>query len=157
MDRNFSRAGFGDFAAAAGHRANRIVVDVVHRNAVFCRHFLVSARRNRRCGNGAAGFCLRAASTCTRTRGCVSCQRRIPVRASAKDPFVQLACAGLAAVTGLQAFINMGVSLSILPAKGMTLPFISYGGSSLFAVALTMGFALGLTRHRPVLPDEVAI
>ena len=77
--------------------------------------------------------------------------------ARAKDPFVQLAGAGLAAVTGLQAFINMGVSLSILPAKGMTLPFISYGGSSLFAVALTMGFALGLTRHRPVLPDEVAI
>jgi cell division protein FtsW len=70
---------------------------------------------------------------------------------------VQLAGAGLAAVTGLQAFINMGVSLSILPAKGMTLPFISYGGSSLFAVALTMGFALGLTRHRPVLPDDVTI
>ena len=43
----------------------------------------------------------------------------------------------------MQAFINMGVSLSILPAKGMTLPLISYGGSSLFAVALTMGFAIG--------------
>ena len=77
--------------------------------------------------------------------------------ARAKDPFVQLAGAGLSAVTGLQAFINMGVSLSILPAKGMTLPFISYGGSSLFAMALTMGFALGLTRHRPVLPDEVTL
>ncbi len=69
--------------------------------------------------------------------------------ARARDPFTQLAGAGLAAVTGLQAFINMGVSLSILPAKGMTLPFISYGGSSLLAVALTMGFALGLTRNRP--------
>jgi cell division protein FtsW len=75
--------------------------------------------------------------------------------ARARDPFIQLAGAGLAAVTGLQAFINMGVSLSLLPAKGMTLPFISYGGSSLLAVALTMGLALGLTRHRAVLPDEL--
>ena len=77
--------------------------------------------------------------------------------ARARDPFVQLAGAGLAAVTGMQAFINMGVSLSILPAKGMTLPFISYGGSSLFAIALTMGFALGLTRNRPVWPDEMTL
>ncbi|MDE2475768.1 MAG: FtsW/RodA/SpoVE family cell cycle protein [Alphaproteobacteria bacterium] len=77
--------------------------------------------------------------------------------ARARDPFVQLAGAGLAAVTGMQAFINMGVSLSILPAKGMTLPFISYGGSSLFAIALTMGFALGLTRNRPVWPEELVL
>lgn len=83
---------------------------------------------------------------------------RLLLRSSrAKDPFVQLAGAGLAAVTGLQAFINMGVSLSILPAKGMTLPFISYGGSSLFAVALTMGFALGLTRSRPAMSEELAL
>jgi cell division protein FtsW len=81
---------------------------------------------------------------------------RLLVRASkAKDPFVQLAGAGLAVVTALQAFINMGVALSILPAKGMTLPFISYGGSSLFAVALTLGLALGITRQRPQLPGEV--
>jgi cell division protein FtsW len=46
----------------------------------------------------------------------------------------------------------MGVALSILPAKGMTLPFVSYGGSSLFAVALTLGFALGVTRSRPQVP-----
>jgi len=69
--------------------------------------------------------------------------------ASAREPFAQLAGAGLAVVAALQAFINMGVAVSLLPAKGMTLPFISYGGSSLFAVALTMGFALAVTRQRP--------
>ena len=81
---------------------------------------------------------------------------RVLLRAArARDPFVQLAGAGLALVIGLQAFINMGVNLSILPAKGMTLPFISYGGSSLFAVALTLGLALGITRQRPQLPMEI--
>jgi cell division protein FtsW len=69
--------------------------------------------------------------------------------ASQRDRFSQLSGAGLAIVTALQAFINMGVAVSLLPAKGMTLPFISYGGSSLFAVALTMGFALAVTRQRP--------
>jgi cell division protein FtsW len=73
--------------------------------------------------------------------------------AKTRDCFAQLAASGLALVIGLQAFINMGVSLSILPAKGMTLPLISYGGSSLFAVALTLGFALGLTRQRPTLEE----
>jgi cell division protein FtsW len=78
---------------------------------------------------------------------------RLLLRSSkAKDAFVQLAGAGLAFVVGIQAFINMGVALSILPAKGMTLPFVSYGGSSLFAVALTLGFALGVTRSRPQVP-----
>jgi cell division protein FtsW len=71
--------------------------------------------------------------------------------ASQRDRFSQLAGAGLAIVTAFQAFINMGVAVSLLPAKGMTLPFISYGGSSLFAVALTMGFALAVTRQRPQL------
>lgn len=69
--------------------------------------------------------------------------------ASQRDRFSQLAGAALAIVTAFQAFINMGVAVSLLPAKGMTLPFISYGGSSLFAVALTMGFALAVTRQRP--------
>ena len=79
---------------------------------------------------------------------------RLLLRAArAKDPFAQYAGAGLAFVIGVQAFINMGVSLSILPAKGMTLPLISYGGSSLFAVALTLGMALGITRQRPELPE----
>jgi len=74
--------------------------------------------------------------------------------ASQRDRFSQLAGAGLAIVTALQAFINMGVAVSLLPAKGMTLPFISYGGSSLFAVALTMGFALAVTRQRPQLAAQ---
>jgi len=71
--------------------------------------------------------------------------------ASQRDRFSQLAGAALAIVTAFQAFINMGVAVNLLPAKGMTLPFISYGGSSLFAVALTMGFALAVTRQRPQL------
>ncbi len=62
--------------------------------------------------------------------------------------FVMLASAGLAVQFGLQAAINMGSSLRLIPAKGMTLPFISYGGSSLLAVALTIGMLLALTRRR---------
>ncbi len=65
------------------------------------------------------------------------------------DQFVQLAVSGLVTLVGLQALINMGVNLQLLPAKGMTLPFISYGGSSLIAVALTFGMILALTRRRP--------
>jgi cell division protein FtsW len=74
---------------------------------------------------------------------------RILLRAARMgDAFSGLAGAGLASVVALQAFINMGVAVSLLPTKGMTLPFISYGGSSLFAVAITMGFAFALTRQR---------
>ncbi len=64
------------------------------------------------------------------------------------DHFVQLASAGLVSLFGLQALINMGVNLSLLPAKGMTLPFVSYGGSSLLATSLTAGMILALTRRR---------
>jgi cell division protein FtsW len=80
---------------------------------------------------------------------CLLTVRLLLRSAQSKDPFAQLACAGLAVAVALQAFINMGVAVSLLPPKGMTLPFISYGGSSLFAVALTMGFALALIRRRP--------
>ncbi len=65
-----------------------------------------------------------------------------------RDHFVQLAAAGLFLLVGMQAFINMGVNVGLLPAKGMTLPFISYGGSSLVATGITLGFALALTRRR---------
>lgn len=65
------------------------------------------------------------------------------------DPFVRFATAGLVILFGVQACINMAVNLHLMPAKGMTLPFISYGGSSLVAIALEMGFVLALTRRRP--------
>jgi len=63
--------------------------------------------------------------------------------------FVLLAAAGLTTQFGLQAVINIGVNLHLLPTKGMTLPFISYGGSSLLALAFSMGMLLALTRWRP--------
>ncbi|MFN4042360.1 MAG: putative lipid II flippase FtsW [Brevundimonas sp.] len=65
------------------------------------------------------------------------------------DPFEQTAAAGLFMLIGLQACINIAVNLNLIPTKGMTLPFISYGGSSMVAMGLTMGFALALTRRRP--------
>ena len=84
---------------------------------------------------------------------CALSARLLLRAARTRDSFGQLAGAGLAAVVALQAFINMGVAMNMLPAKGMTLPFISYGGSSLFAVAMTMGFALSVTRRRPKIGD----
>ena len=61
--------------------------------------------------------------------------------------FERMAIAGLSTQIGIQAFINMGVNLHLLPAKGMTLPFISYGGSALLSSAITMGFLLALSRR----------
>jgi cell division protein FtsW len=69
--------------------------------------------------------------------------------ASEPDGATRLAVMGLALLFGLQALINMGVNVGLLPAKGMTLPFISAGGSSILAVSLTLGMALALTRRRP--------
>ena len=64
------------------------------------------------------------------------------------DPFTQLAIAGLVSLFGLQAVVNMGVTMKVLPTKGMTLPLVSYGGSSLLALAITTGMILALTRKR---------
>jgi cell division protein FtsW len=66
-----------------------------------------------------------------------------------QDPFTRFAAAGLAILFGTQSAINMAVNLHLVPAKGMTLPFISYGGSSMISLAYGMGMLLALTRERP--------
>ena len=66
-----------------------------------------------------------------------------------RDPFIRLAGTGLACMFGVQAMINMGVAVRLLPAKGMTLPFVSYGGSSLIAGGIAVGMLLAFTRTRP--------
>jgi cell division protein FtsW len=66
-----------------------------------------------------------------------------------EDAFIRFAVAGLAILFGLQSAINMAVNLHLMPAKGMTLPFISYGGSSMISLAYAMGMLLALTRDRP--------
>ncbi len=65
-----------------------------------------------------------------------------------RDPFIRLAGTGLVAIFGVQAMINMGVAVRLLPAKGMTLPFVSYGGSSLIAGGIAIGMLLAFTRTR---------
>ena len=65
------------------------------------------------------------------------------------DAFNRLAGSGLVAMFGIQAIINVGVAVRLLPAKGMTLPFVSYGGSSIIAMGITIGMLLALTRVRP--------
>lgn len=71
-----------------------------------------------------------------------------------EDPFIMLAVSGLLMQFGLQAVINMGVNLALLPSKGMTLPFISYGGSSMLAMALGIGMVLALTRKKEAVYTE---
>jgi len=66
-----------------------------------------------------------------------------------QSPFVRVAISGLAMLFGFQALINMAVNVNLLPAKGMTLPFISYGGSSLLSMAVSMAMIIALSRRRP--------
>ncbi|MCF6445230.1 putative lipid II flippase FtsW [Nereida sp. MMG025] len=66
-----------------------------------------------------------------------------------RDPFIRLAGTGLACTFGIQAMVNMGVAVRLLPAKGMTLPFVSYGGSSIIAGGIAVGMLLAFTRTRP--------
>ncbi|MEL6533460.1 MAG: FtsW/RodA/SpoVE family cell cycle protein, partial [Pseudomonadota bacterium] len=66
-----------------------------------------------------------------------------------RDPFLRLAGTGLASLITLQAFINLAVAVRLVPAKGMTLPFVSYGGSSLIATGIALGMLLAFTRKRP--------
>jgi cell division protein FtsW len=75
--------------------------------------------------------------------------RGLSIALRERDAFTRLAVSGIVILFGFQSIINMAVNLHLMPAKGMTLPFISYGGSSLVAIAITMGILLALTRRRP--------
>ncbi len=75
--------------------------------------------------------------------------RGLSIALRERDAFTRLAVSGIVILFGFQSIINMAVNLHLMPAKGMTLPFISYGGSSLVAIAITMGMLLALTRRRP--------
>jgi cell division protein FtsW len=75
--------------------------------------------------------------------------RGLLLSARNEDPFCRLAGAGLVLLFGLQSAINMAVNVHLIPAKGMTLPFLSYGGSSLISLALAIGFLIALLRKRP--------
>ncbi|WP_421857817.1 putative lipid II flippase FtsW [Oricola sp.] len=66
-----------------------------------------------------------------------------------QDAFQRFAVSGLVILVGFQSTINIAVNLQLMPAKGMTLPFVSYGGSSMIAVAVTAGMILALTRRNP--------
>jgi cell division protein FtsW len=77
------------------------------------------------------------------------------------DPFQRFAASGLAILFGMQSAINVSVNLHLIPAKGMTLPFISYGGSSLLSLAYAIGMMLAFTREQPraaiMAPEIVAL
>jgi len=75
--------------------------------------------------------------------------RGLSIALKEQDDFTRYSVGGLVTVFGLQSAINMCVNLQLMPAKGMTLPFISYGGSSQIAIAVSMGMVLALTRKRP--------
>lgn len=77
------------------------------------------------------------------------CVRGLAQARRLKDPFAQLAASGLFCLVGLEAALNIAVNLAMVPPKGLALPFISYGGSSMLGVSLTIGLALALTRRRP--------
>ncbi|PZO67808.1 MAG: putative lipid II flippase FtsW [Paracoccus denitrificans] len=80
---------------------------------------------------------------------CVIVARSLTRLMGERDPFTRIAGTGLACAFGVQALINMGVAVRLLPAKGMTLPFVSYGGSSVIASGIALGLLLALTRRRP--------
>jgi cell division protein FtsW len=70
-----------------------------------------------------------------------------------KDPFLRLSATGLALLVVLQAIINMAVNVGLAPAKGITLPFISSGGSSMLGLGLAIGMLLAIGRRRADLGD----
>jgi cell division protein FtsW len=80
---------------------------------------------------------------------CILIVRGLYIANRQGEAFPQLAATGLFTLIGYQSAINLAVNLNLMPAKGMTLPFISYGGSSILGSAVTIGLALALTRKRP--------
>ncbi|MCY3879440.1 MAG: FtsW/RodA/SpoVE family cell cycle protein [Rhodobacteraceae bacterium] len=85
---------------------------------------------------------------------CFICMRAFLLSGRATDPFIRLAGNGLAAMFGVQAFIHIAVSAGLLPAKGLTLPFISYGGSSMISIAVGLGMLLAFTRNASADSEE---
>jgi cell division protein FtsW len=83
--------------------------------------------------------------------------RGLRIALKEEDDFTRFAIAGLVILFGFQSIINMGVNLQLMPAKGMTLPFISYGGSSLIAMAISMGMVLALTRRKPEKRKQIGL
>ncbi len=75
--------------------------------------------------------------------------RSLYIAMNTRDSFIRLGITGMAMMIGFQSAINMAVNLHLIPPKGMTLPFISYGGSSMVAIAFSMGILLSLTRRWP--------
>ncbi len=75
--------------------------------------------------------------------------RSLYIAMNTRDSFIRLGITGIAMMIGFQSAINMAVNLHLIPPKGMTLPFISYGGSSMMAIAFSMGILLSLTRRWP--------
>ncbi|WP_034459742.1 FtsW/RodA/SpoVE family cell cycle protein [Bartonella koehlerae] len=80
---------------------------------------------------------------------CFIVMRSFYIALNTRDSFIRLGITGIAMMIGFQSAINMAVNLHLIPPKGMTLPFISYGGSSMVAIALSMGILLNLTRRWP--------
>jgi len=83
--------------------------------------------------------------------------RGLNIALKEQDDFTRYGVGGLVTVFGLQSAINMCVNLQLMPAKGMTLPFISYGGSSQIAIAISMGMVLALTRKHPEKRKQMGI
>ena len=135
----------------------------------FVQRRLVRARARARASSSAA--CRTATPTsCSRSAaeefGIILCLALLALFAfivirtlsrayASEDLFARFAASGLAILFGVQAAINMAVNLQLIPAKGMTLPFISYGGSSMISLAYGVGMMLALTRQRPAHRDGI--
>lgn len=82
--------------------------------------------------------------------------RGFTIARSVKDPFGQYVAFGITLLIITQAFVNIGVNLNIVPLTGVTLPFISYGGSSLFSLMIGVGILLAISRHMEYKPQNLS-